>query len=675
MGITVSGIFFMHHYEEFTSDSYIQTTKFQWDYSRLVHNVVELNTVLISEDNIKNMFNEESDKEDSISSGTANEEFVEIADIQNDEASVETTNQNNEEIRKMLQRLHRINTNLSKSVNFLYYIRNTESDEIITNIENGDPLSYIEKQSAVVRFDKWDVDYQFPMAGDIQKMLSDTNYEVYTALKMPLEYGDSFYTQYIDYYRIKDISQWVLLTLIASLIVFIIAFSYLLCVSGRKEKNGPIHLAYIDKIYTDVHSGIVLIAAIASVFIVSNLSMGSNNRELIIGALIVFGIDVWIGLSYIFSMVRQIKNNQLIKNTLIYGIFSALKGLFKLCFSSKLFRPWTLIFLLAYGIINGILFSIFAVSWNKFFPFIFIIIFNIAAIYFTSKALASLHIIMGAVKEISSGNMEYSVNINKISTPFLQFYGNIQKIQDGLKNAIAEALKGERMKIDLITNVSHDLKTPITSIITYVDLLKQEDLNIETAEKYVSILDEKSLRLKHLVEDLIEASKASSGNLSVQTEKINLYELIQQAYGEFEDKINNAQLDIRIQVSDQPPIIRADGKHMWRIIENLLSNVVKYSLINSRVYMDITASDTHGILTIKNISSSPLDMTPEQLTERFVRGDESRTTEGSGLGLSIAQSLTALQGGQFEIQIDGDLFKTIVKIPLWKEEYDTVVEQ
>lgn len=225
------------------------------------------------------------------------------------------------------------------------------------------------------------------------------------------------------------------------------------------------------------------------------------------------------------------------------------------------------------------------------------------------------------------------------------------------------------MKTELITNVSHDLKTPLTSIINYVDLLKREEMGSQKAKEYIGILEEKSARLKVLIEDLVEASKASSGNLAVNFEKVDLHELVLQAQGEYQDKMEKSGLDIRISAEDNNIFVRADGRHMWRIIENLMSNVLKYSLQGSRVYIDITRNQTDGVLVIKNISATPLNIPVERLTERFVRGDEARTTEGSGLGLSIAQSLTTLQKGKFDIEIDGDLFKVIVQMPLWEASF------
>ena len=259
------------------------------------------------------------------------------------------------------------------------------------------------------------------------------------------------------------------------------------------------------------------------------------------------------------------------------------------------------------------------------------------------------------------------MDLNKISPSFLNFAEDVANIQVGLKNAVDDAVKGERMKAELITNVSHDLKTPLTSIISYVDLLKKEKLENERASGYVDILHEKSYRLKQLIEDLIEASKASSGNLTVTKMRVDYKQLTLQAMGEMEDKMEAVGLTFKISCAE-PVFIHADGGHMWRILENLFSNVIKYSMPHSRVYVDIFKMDGYGILVMKNISAAPIDFDETRLTERFVRGDASRTTEGSGLGLSITQSLAEIQDGTFGIQVDGDLFKAVVSIPLWEEE-------
>ncbi len=236
------------------------------------------------------------------------------------------------------------------------------------------------------------------------------------------------------------------------------------------------------------------------------------------------------------------------------------------------------------------------------------------------------------------------------------------RIATGLSEAVDEQVKSERLKADLITNVSHDLKTPLTSIISYVDLLKREDIDNPRVQEYLKVLDQKSTRLKTLTEDLVEASKASSGNVKIDFADINYNEIVEQALGEFEDKTNAAKLEMVLNYPDHPVMISADGRHLWRVIENLLNNCCKYALRDSRVYVDIIEDEEAGTAscTIKNISSRPLNISPEELTERFVRGDVSRTTEGSGLGLSIAKSLTKLMNGELVISIDGDLYKASV---------------
>ena len=218
-------------------------------------------------------------------------------------------------------------------------------------------------------------------------------------------------------------------------------------------------------------------------------------------------------------------------------------------------------------------------------------------------------------------------------------------------------MKSERIKTELITNVSHDIKTPLTSIINYVDLIKQENIQNEKVNEYIGILDNKSQRLKKLIEDLVEASKVSTGNVKLNLEKINIVELINQAVGEFEDKFNLKGLDIVIDSNENEIYIIADSRYMYRIIENLFSNISKYALENSRVYIDLVKENDKVYIKMKNISKEKLNIPAEELMQRFVRGDKSRTTEGSGLGISIAQNLTEIQNGKFNLIVDGDLFK------------------
>ena len=216
----------------------------------------------------------------------------------------------------------------------------------------------------------------------------------------------------------------------------------------------------------------------------------------------------------------------------------------------------------------------------------------------------------------------------------------------------------------MITNVSHDIKTPLTSIINYIDLIKREKVQDEKIQRYLEVLDQKSQRLKTLTEDLVEASKASSGNLKLEISDIDIVELVWQTNGEFEEKFEIRHLEMICHFPDEAIIIEADGRRLWRVLENLYNNAFKYAMMNSRVYIDIFKEDNMVYFTIKNVSENPLNIRADELTERFVRGDVARTTEGSGLGLSIAKNLTELQGGTFTLYIDGDLFKAQVGFPI-----------
>ncbi len=249
--------------------------------------------------------------------------------------------------------------------------------------------------------------------------------------------------------------------------------------------------------------------------------------------------------------------------------------------------------------------------------------------------------------------------------PDIRRHGDdLSNLSAGLSRAVEERLKSERFKTELITNVSHDLKTPLTSIINYVDLLKHLDIQDETARGYIDVLDRKSQRLKTLTEDLVEASKAASGTLAVQLERLDVGQLVEQAVAEYEERLEQAGLTTVVNIPQRSCTVMADGRHLWRILDNLLGNCTKYAMPGTRVYLDVEEILNRCVITVKNISADPLNIPAEDLLKRFVRGDSSRSTEGSGLGLSIARNLTAAQGGEFDLVVDGDLFKAIVTFPL-----------
>ena len=266
--------------------------------------------------------------------------------------------------------------------------------------------------------------------------------------------------------------------------------------------------------------------------------------------------------------------------------------------------------------------------------------------------------------ELAKGNLEYRINTLRLP-PLLKAHANdLNHISDGMAAAMEEQMKSERLKSELITNVSHDIKTPLTSIINYVDLIKAEHIDNPKVQEYIAVLDRQSARLKKLTNDLVDASKASSGTMQVHLEDVDACELLQQATGEYSERLAANKLTPVFSLPDQPVCIRADGALLWRVIDNLLSNICKYALPGTRVYMNAESDGARLTVSIKNISKAALNIPPDELMERFVRGDSSRNSEGSGLGLSIARSLTELMGGTFDLEIDGDLFKARFTFPV-----------
>ena len=268
-------------------------------------------------------------------------------------------------------------------------------------------------------------------------------------------------------------------------------------------------------------------------------------------------------------------------------------------------------------------------------------------------------------RTIADGNLEHRIDTKNLYLDFKEHAECLNRIGDGLSRSVEAQLRSERMKTELITNVSHDLKTPLTSIVNYVDLLKKEELT-GTAGEYVEVLDRQSARLKKLTEDLVEASKASTGSLQVNVERVSLTELIEQARAEYAPRLGENGLQSIVRQPNEEVFVWVDGKYVWRILDNLLSNVCKYAMPHTRVYLELQKTDEQAVLSVKNMSRESLNISAEELMERFVRGDSSRNTEGSGLGLSIAQNLAKLMGGEVCVTIDGDLFKAEVYLPLAK---------
>lgn len=426
---------------------------------------------------------------------------------------------------------------------------------------------------------------------------------------------------------------------------FILSFLYLVLVIGRKSfKDQELNFNLVDKLYNDLNISLCI-----GIIVVWVLMLEAVNAENIHNMVIPITIPIsTIVFMLVFSLVKHLKNRTFIKHTWIYRILNKIVKFVRDVYNSGSVGVKTVLLVVGYPILVALTFFIFPITLGL-------------AAWFVLKKVKSYNRIKEGVERIMDGDLQHRIDVSG-NGEFAKLAANINSITDGLNKAVDSELKSERLKTELITNVSHDLRTPLTSIITYVDLLKNEKDSTKV-EKYIEVLDQKSKRLKILTDDLMDAAKATSGNIPVHFAQIDIVSLINQGLGEVNDKIEASDLEFKINHPEDRVYLKADGKLLWRSIENLLSNIFKYALKGSRVYIDIEDMDNEIRITFKNISAFELNISADELMERFKRGDESRSSQGSGLGLSIAKSLIEVQNGKFDIQIDGDLFKVMIYMP------------
>lgn len=453
-----------------------------------------------------------------------------------------------------------------------------------------------------------------------------------------------------------------------STILIILILMYLIISIGYKKGEDGIVLNDFDKTPLEIIIFFAIIIGCIPFILLEGITRDYNG---IISLVVTGGLVIYVLCAIILNTtIKRIKSKTFFKSTItgkilkwicVCGgvVYHKLKIVWDtLTYSSDLKVKVIIKFI----IISALAIFIFLVFNNSGMVVVLEFILIAVTLYKIIKFIKNCSQIERKLKEMYEEDNSNKLYEEDFGNEFKNSVRYLNNISNGFENAIQDRMKSERMKIELITNVSHDIKTPLTSIINYVDLLKKENINNEQAKEYIEILDSKSQRLKKLTEDLVEASKVSTGNISLNLEKINVVELVKQATGEFEDKFKKRGLETIINVDKNEVNIMADSRYMYRIIENLFSNVSKYALENSRVYIDIKQSKEDNssdnvIIEVKNISKDKLNISAEELMQRFVRGDKSRTTEGSGLGISIAQNLTELQKGKFELKLDGDLFK------------------
>lgn len=531
-----------------------------------------------------------------------------------------------------------------------YAVVYPELSECVTNIPGADLQVW--NHTIAQSFDT--KDFIFAVSVDTKFSVADSmadeaeNYETYSKLMFSMLAGAIFGS-----------------------VLWLIGMVWLTVTAGRKPKDEEIHLNGFDRWYTEIAAGAVigiwLAGTIISGTLIANSSLGYSHAVVtVIVTCLICGTYTmaWFLIGYL-SLVRRIKAGTLWKNSLIRTVLKWIgKCSGKLADFARVFSRNTaekIKVLLVGGAFLFLQFLIIGCVFSGAGVFLLALMaVDVAVMIFAIRKADGQDRIMDGLKKISDGELQYKIKTDTLTGKQKVMAEYINNIGGGLDAAVENSLKKERMQTELITNVSHDLKTPLTSIINYVDLMKRENPTDPKIQEYLRILDEKSQRLKVLTEDVVEASKASTGNIKLEMNDIDFVEMVQQVIGEFEEKFQEKNLTMMVHFTDEPSIIYADGQRMWRVLENVFGNVVKYAMEGTRVYAEISNRNKKVTFSLKNISAQPLNISADELTERFIRGDVARNTEGSGLGLSIAKSLTELQGGEFKLYLDGDLFKVMI---------------
>lgn len=700
--------------ELFQDNSYLYSDDMQQQFERQVNDLIQLICYYKSEDYIKsgNLLSEnEGELGDAIDSLYYDNAYITEAEtIVPNQVTIVTEDQNSGEtldfdhstlrqafidankdqiniiksnlIKDQLRNYNQTKDELNGIAGFTYYV--TNGKDVVTNLQSRelpqlavfkDNPAYLTYQDGKIFKAPTSLEAASNVNTNLDRELEDRLFQQYNDdLKVYFSYDQ----HYIDaaeksYQSVSGVMNW-LPSLLACAFACFLLFIYLAVTTGRKDEEGKQQLYKIDKIWTEIQLGFVglslgcglVLAAEAmdsydrysyvngqlGIFIVDYAQYALARPEIILLVMAAGFLSV-VGLWFVLSSIRLLKTRQFIKNSLLYLLWQ--KIIYKIIYTLgrkviTIYKGSSLLKKVVLIAVVGCLLS----------ATVFLApVVLLAILVFAPKWIKKFEAIQEGVNEVKNGNLTYKIEVNG-DDEMDQLALGINEISEASNAAIQNELKNQRLKTDLISNVSHDLKTPLTSMVTYIDLLKNEGLTSDNAPEYLRVLDEKTNRLRQLTEDLFEAAKASSGAMPVRMEKVELLSLIHQGLGEMDQSIQHSGLDFILSVEKDKYYVMADGQLLWRVVENLLGNVIKYAAENSRVYIDIREQETTITLEMKNISKQPLNINSDELMERFKRGDESRTTEGSGLGLAIAKDLVKLQKGWFEIVIDGDLFKARV---------------
>ena len=601
------------------------------------------------------------------------------------------------------------------SENLMVEIKDDSGKIIYSNIDESDMSTVFNKQNYTFSVLKEeyrnsdndpnydDVQEETTVYADDVDKYEDKTYTITICVKENLVKKDAFYYvgELFDAIAGKQILFFIYTIL--SLVVAVVLLIFLMCSAGHKADFEGIYISKFDKFPIDILIAIwagltwLLAWGVVSFIDLAFYQMVTYNYDpamwsampfLALLLILAVVLDAVLLAILLMTSAVRFKTETYIKSSLIYIVLSFAFRILKkvLVFTFKVLKKgsgailrfckrtlhliwsflrsiplvWkTVVSVIAFMFIE---FIILTLDWGEWWPaawvFNGILCAGIIAVAILLKRIKK------GTEEIAKGNLYKKINTKYMFLDMKDHAININNINDGIAKAVEERMKSERFKTELITNVSHDIKTPLTSIINYVDLLEKEEIDNETAKEYIGVLSRQSARLKKLIEDLLEASKASTGNVNVNLTQLELGILLSQALGEYDEKFSKSNLQVVLNKTDDLLLVMADNRHIWRVFDNILNNISKYAQPNTRVYIDAKRNGKMAEISFRNISKDPLNISGDELMERFVRGDSSRNTEGSGLGLSIAKSLTEVQKGKLDIQIDGDLFKVQLSFPL-----------
>ena len=494
-----------------------------------------------------------------------------------------------------------------------------------------------------------------------------TSYRVTVAIKssMPQESGKTYF-QYMLFntvHRLSDVLPWIL---VISFVLCVASFTVLCIMAGHRPGHNKIVLNWMDRLPLDAYA--LMAACFAGWLLRLSLENGFYDLDAFANTMACIGILTasLILLGWLLSLITRIKVGRWWENTLIYRLLHWIhrNGLHA---AKMLLRTvgaipivWRTLVITGALLIALMYLAIYSI-WNGSLLMLYTLI-SLAIVVFLCFCSIQLQKLKGAVETMANGDFDARVDTTGLYGEFRRYGEHLNAISDGMSIAIEQHTKSERMKTELITNVSHDIKTPLTSILNYVDLLQHTQNETERAQ-YLEVLHRQATRLKKLTEDLVEASKAATGNIQTELVPTDVSESLNQAVGEYTERLEAAGLTLVARFPDYGLSILADGRLLWRVLDNLLGNICKYAMPGTRVYLTVEEREKTVSIQLKNISRQQLNISPDELMERFVRGDSARSTEGSGLGLNIANSLEGLQHGRFRLELDGDLFKVDVELP------------